>query len=108
MCTAYGVISEGKLVDQFTNEELKERMRPFIRVKVDDSAKAAEVIKSELEISDVEEHKGYIDIYEKLDQMIAINSALEANEINVGSISKQEGDCEDYFIKLMEGEKKDA
>lgn len=108
MCTAYGVISEGKLIDQFTSEELQQRMRPFIKIKVDDVSKAAEVVKSELEISDIREFGSYIEIYEKLEEMMAINSALEANGINVKSISKQEGDCEDYFIRLMEGEKKDA
>ena len=108
MCTAYGVISEGKLIDQFTSEELNQRMRPFIKVKVDDVPKAAEIVKSELQISEVKEYGTYIEIYEKLDEMISINSALESNGINVESISKQDGDYEDYFIKLMEGEKKDA
>ena len=108
MCTAYGVISEGKIVDQFTAEELQSRIRPFIQIKVDDVSKAAEIVKSEFEISDIKESGSYIEVYEKLDEMMAINSALEAGGINVKSISKQEGDCEDYFIKLMEGENKDA
>ncbi len=104
MCTAYGVISNGELISQVTEEELQNLVKPFVRIKTNNPEKAADLIKSELKISDIEIKSGYIYVYEGIDRLIEMNILLENNEIIVESISKQEGNYEDYFISLMEGD----
>lgn len=101
--TAYGVISEGVLTAQFTSEELGERVRPSIVITVDDPERAIGVLQNEAGIKDFEISENCIHIYEMLDNSSQINAMLEGNGIVVRSLSKQQGDYENYFIKLMEG-----
>lgn len=103
MSTAYGIISKGELVDQFTAEELKTRVRPSLRISVNDPEKAVQVLNENLGISDCEVLGNDIKIYENIDKVLEINSVLEENEIIIQSFGKIEGDYENYFIKLMEG-----
>lgn len=103
VCTSYGIISDGKLVSQITSDELNEKIRSFIELKVNDIDKSLELIKSNFEISDIEVSDGFIKIYEKLDEMMNISSLLEENDIIVSSVSKKQGDSEDYLIDLMGG-----
>ncbi len=101
--TAYGVISNGALVAQFTSEELKDKVKPSITLTVDNADTAVSVLENELGIKDFETDGNCLHIYEQLDNSAKINSALEASGVKVQSLSKQEGDYENYFIKLMEG-----
>ena len=108
MATAYGVIHNGVLVDQFTVEELASRVKPFVKVVVNNPEKAVSVLKESLEIENIEVSNNTIRIYDKIDKYLEINSVLEQNEIIVQSISKDDGDYEKYFIELMRGGNKNA
>ncbi len=103
--TAYGVISDGALIDQFTSEELREKVKPSIKIIVNDPEKAVDVLKNQLGINDLDCKDNCIYIYEQLDKLVEINNVMEKNEVIVQFLSKEEGDYENYFIKLMEGEK---
>lgn len=103
IATSYGIINNGVLVDQFTSEELKQRVRPCLRVTVNDAERAVAILKDCLEISDIEVEGNSLKIYEMLDKSVEINSALESNDIIIQFFSKEDGDYENYFIKLMEG-----
>lgn len=103
IATCYGVISEGKLVDQFTVEELSDRVKPCIKLTVNNPEKAVTVLKEKFGISDFEVEDNCIKIHEMLDKSVEINSALEEAEIIVQFLSRENGDYENYFIKLMEG-----
>ncbi len=102
--SSYGVIRDGKLVGQFTKEELEEKVRPSLKIKVNDVERAVEILKEkfseiELSVSDNE-----IVIYNNVDDFRDIANVLEESEIIIQSLSKSEGDYENYFISLMEGE----
>lgn len=101
--TAYGVISNGVLVAQFTSEELKEKVRPSVMVTVDDPERAVEILRGELGTTDFEVQENCIHIYDMLDKSAQINALLEAGGVTVQFLGRQEGDYENYFIKLMEG-----
>ena len=102
--TRYGVISEGKMVDEFTAEELSERVRDSLKLRVDEVDKSLIVIKEELGISDAKkDYSGNVLIYGATGREKEIKEALESREITVYSISAEEGDYEKYFIELMEG-----
>ena len=101
--TAYGVISEGAMTAQFTSEELKERVKPSLTITVDDPGKAVDILENAMGIKDFEVNENCIHIYEMLDKSSQINAVLEQNEVAVRSLSKEQGDYENYFIKLMEG-----
>lgn len=101
--TAYGVIGNGKLVAQFTSDELKEKVRPSIMVTVDDPEKAISILETELGTTDFSVGENCIHIYDMLDKSAQINALLEAGGVTVNFLGKQEGDYESYFIGLMEG-----
>ncbi len=103
IATSYGVINNGVLVDQFTAEELKQKVRPCLKITVNDPERAIAILKDCLDISDIELENNSIKVYEMLDKSVEINSALESNDIIVQFFSKEDGDYENYFIKLMEG-----
>ena len=106
MCTAYGVITQGKLTTQIRQEELKELVKPFINVEVDNLEEAKKVIELGFEGARIEIEGNNLHIYEISDKFMEINTVLIQNNISVRSISKQDGNYEDYFISLMEGEQK--
>lgn len=106
MCTAYGVITQGKLTTQIRQEELKELVKPFINVEVDNVEEAKKLIEQEFEGARIEIDESNLHIYEISDRFMEVNTALIQNNISVRSISKQDGNYEDYFISLMEGERK--
>ncbi|MDO4476431.1 MAG: ABC transporter ATP-binding protein [Clostridia bacterium] len=105
--SAYGVIKDGNLIAQFTKEELAQRVRPSLKVKVNDLEKSIKVLKekfSEIELDVIDDE---ILIYNMTEDFRAITNVLEEFEIIIQSLSKSEGDYENYFINLMEGEIKD-
>ena len=108
IATAYGVINNGVLVEQFSAEELREKVKPCLKITVNDPERAVSVLKENLGISDIEVQNNSIKVYEMLDKSMEINSVLEANDIIVQFLTKENGDYENYFIKLMEGGSKDA
>jgi len=101
--TAYGVISEGAMTAQFTSEELKERVKPSLTITVDDPGKTVDILENAVGIKDFEVNENCIHIYEMLDKSSQINAVLEQSGVVVHSLSKEQGDYENYFIKLMEG-----
>lgn len=102
MCTSYGVINEGKLVSQITNEELQQQVRSFTKLTVNNPEKAVEILNRELNISDLKTDGNVIYVYSSANQTGEINSSLSRNDIIVESISREEGNYEDYFINLMQ------
>ncbi len=106
--TSYGVISNGVLIEQFTAEELKNRVRDCLKITVNNPEKAVSVLKDTLGISDIQVEGNSIKVYEMLDKSVDINSILESNDIIVQFFEKETGDYENEFIKLMEGGTKNA
>lgn len=100
----YGVINNGKLVAEFSRDELQNLVRPCAKFTVNDPGKAVALLTEMMHISDFEVDDKTITIFEKLDQMSVYSSILSENDIIVESLLQEAGDYEGYFIKLMEGE----
>lgn len=105
MCTAYGVISEGKLVSQVTCDELNQLVGKRINLKVNDTEKTLEILDSKFGISNVKIYGNTICIYDDVEHLSDLSKTLEEEGIIIQSISKCEENYENYFINLMKGEK---
>jgi ABC-2 type transport system ATP-binding protein len=103
IATHYGVLKEGELIEQFSSEEIKSRIKSCIKVRVNDASRALEVIVQNLNIQDYKLEEKEIIIYDESADSRTINSELVKNDIVVESIAAENGDYEDYFIKLMGG-----
>jgi ABC-2 type transport system ATP-binding protein len=108
IATRYGVISKGKLVKEFYADDLKDLVRNKIKIKVNDAKTAVSLIKNQLNIKNCELKDDTIYVYDHLDESGKISSLLAKHDIIIESISKDSDDCEEFFIKLMEGEDQDA
>lgn len=108
LATRYGIINDGKLIEEFTEQELKERCRANLTIKVDDVQKAASILENIFKTKNFNIlNENSIELYDKIDNPGIINSELAKNDIVVNSISYKEADLEEYFMKAIGGKKND-
>ncbi|ADK13844.1 MULTISPECIES: ABC transporter ATP-binding protein [Clostridium] len=106
LATKYGVIHKGVLIDEFQAVELEERCKKCLTIVVNNSEKAAYILKNNINISNFKVFdEGKICIYDCLDIPEQINKELVENGILVSRICLEGNDIEGYFVKLMEGDK---
>ena len=104
LATTYGIISNGKLIEEITSEELAEKCRQYIDLKVDDTSRAVTLLERELGISDYEvlEDKK-IKVFSNLDNAGEVNSILSKSGVIVESISIKGENLEEYFMNKIGG-----
>ncbi|WOO38704.1 ATP-binding cassette domain-containing protein [Anaerocolumna sp. AGMB13020] len=103
----YGVINNGVMVTEFTNEELEQRCLGELEIKVDKTDEAVNIITGMLEkdaVKVLDEHT--IRVSKNLEKAGAINTELAKNGITVNSSSIVGQDLEAYFMQLMESTEK--
>lgn len=106
LATRYGIINDGVLIDEFTEQELVERCQSSLIVKVDDINKACEILKSELNTDKFSVlNENTLEIFDFVDSPGKVNSALSKNDVIVESISNKSVELEDYFMKVIGGNK---
>lgn len=104
LATRYGIINEGKLIDEFSAEELERRCSSALIIKVDDADKASEIIRTQLNSDNfkiVDEKT--IELYDFINEPGKVNSTLAKNDVIVETISKKQVDLEEYFMKAIGG-----
>lgn len=104
LATTYGIISNGKLIEEITAEELAEKCRQYIDLKVDDTSRAVTLLERELGISDYEvlEDKK-IKVFSNLENVGEVNSILSKSGVIVESISIKGQNLEEYFMNKIGG-----
>ena len=104
LADCYGIIHEGKLIDEFSVDELHKRCGKYIAINTDDNNAAVEVIKKngfkEVEIS----NDGIIRISERIDDIKLVVKALVAAELVPTYVSKSDISLEDYYLSVTGGE----
>ena len=104
LATTYGIISNGKLIEEITSEELAEKCRQYIDLKVDDTSRAVTLLERELGISDYEVlEDSNIKVFSNLDNVGEVNSLLSRSGIIVESISVKGENLEEYFMNKVGG-----
>lgn len=102
IATRYGIINSGKMIDEFSAEELGKRCRKNLRIMASDPDAAAAVLKKRgigLEVTT----SGGILIHDHLDEAGQINRILLNENIEVSAIIPGEEDLEEYFMNLIGG-----
>lgn len=104
LATTYGIISNGKLIEEITAKQLSEKCRQYIDLKVDDTARAVILLERELGISDYEVlEDSNIKVFSNLDNVGEVNSLLSRSGIIVDSISVKGENLEEYFMNKVGG-----
>ena len=105
LATCYGILNNGKLVEEITEEELSDRCRQYIDVSVDDISTTTTILEQDLNITDYEVLEGHkIKIFSNLDSIGIINSTLSKKGIIVDSIGLKGENLEEYFMSKVGGE----
>ncbi|MCW6074824.1 ATP-binding cassette domain-containing protein [Clostridium sporogenes] len=101
----YGFINDGKLIEEVTASELSNKCRMYLHLKISDSSDVSIILENELGIKDYEIFPdNIIRIYDEFDGE-KITLALAKHNIGAKEIMKMGESLEDYFTKLVGGEK---
>ena len=103
IATRYGVINNGVMVTEFTNEDLHLYCKGVLEIKVDDAEAAKKVVEEVIDpglIELIDQNTLYIT--DELDKAGIINMELAKNSILVHSSAVIGQDLEAYFMQLME------
>ena len=105
LANCYGFLKDGKIIEEISSDELNEKCRNHLLIKVDDCKKAAVILERVLDNNSYEVLPDrFIKIYNKLDEPKLINRALVENGVEVYSLERVGVNLEDYFVDLIGGE----
>ena len=100
IATCYGFISHGKILEEVTAQELKERCRKSLMVKVDKLEEAEKALK-QLNILDYKvSPNGEIQIYDNV-KIQDVMACLVGAGVNISAINSAEESVEDYYLNLI-------
>lgn len=103
VCNKYGFINNGKLVEEISSEELYNKCRKYLHLKVNNYAEASVILEKELGIKDYEVlQDNVIRIYDEFDSE-KITLSLAKHRIGVKEIVLMGESLEDYFTSLIGG-----
>lgn len=104
LATCYGIISNGKLIEEISAEALNEKCRQYIELKVDDTHRTVTLLEKDLQITNYEvlENK-LIKIFDHLDEVGKINSVISRGGIIVEKIGVTGENLEEYFVSRVGG-----
>lgn len=105
IATHYGIIKDGKLIQQISSDELANRRRDYLHIKVPNSEKAIVLLREHLQPEEFEIcADNEIHLYGVTDTG-AVNQILSNNGLNAQEIFLHEQDLEEYFLNLMGGDR---
>lgn len=102
--TIFGIMNKGKLIEEISLDELIEKSKMAIEIKVDNVEKCTWVLENILDINDYKVFNNkVINIYEKLDNPSNITKELAKNDILISHMVTKSEELEKYVVDLMEG-----
>ena len=103
IATRYGIIQQGRMVEQITAGELAQKCTDYLHLQADQPQKAAALLERELRLSRWEMRpEGEIRIYEAVDTK-AVGQVLTQAGIAVEEMGLHRQDLESYFLERMGG-----
>lgn len=103
LADSYGIIHEGKLLDEFSRDTLDERCGQYVTVKTDNNNAAVELIK-QLGYDGVSiDSEGFIRVEGATENSAEINKALVEKGVGVSEIYVKKISLEDYYLSITGG-----
>lgn len=98
IATHYGIIRQGKMIQEISAKEMDSRARVFVSIKTKDMNGAKAVLNKKYD--SVKEEEGYLRVYDVNDTEEIVEYLLKNNHI-VSEIKKNKIGLEEYYIELM-------
>jgi len=104
LATHYGIIHKGELLEQLSAEELNEKCRQYLHIKVDNPSKAATVIEKHFTAGNFEVMPdGSIRLFAYADLPGEVSKALTNEGLVIEQFMPMGEDLETYFTNLIGG-----
>lgn len=98
IATHYGIIRQGKMIQEITAKDMESRARVFVSIKTKDMSGAKNILKEKY--SNVREEEEYLRVYD-VDDTEEIVGYLYKNGHVINEIKKNRIGLEEYYIELM-------
>lgn len=98
IATHYGIIRQGKMVQELSAKDMESRARVFVSFKVTDKRSALDLLSKKY--SNVREEQEYVRVYDEEDVDGIVKYLLE-NDIVPSEIKQNKVGLEEYYIELM-------
>lgn len=99
IATHYGIIRQGKMIQELSAEEMDGRSQVFASIKTKDMQGAKIILKTKF--NNVSEAEGYLRVYDEDDTGSIVGHLLKNGHV-VSEISKNKVGLEEYYIELMQ------
>lgn len=101
IATVYGIINEGILVEEISAENMEKECQTYLKITVDNSNKAIEILKKELFVESYSVNENVILLFEKAELSGYINTLLVTQGIKVSELTLSKRGYEDFFIERI-------
>ena len=98
IATHYGIIRQGRTVQELTAKEMESRARVFVSIKTADTVGAKALLSAKF--STVREEDGYLRVYD-VEDTESIVAELLKNGHAVQEVKKNKVGLEEYYVELM-------
>lgn len=103
LATRFVIVNHGKKIDEFTKEELQERLQSYFEIKVDDTDRASQLLEIELNTTEFEvTAEGMIHIFDPNIEASDIADTFVKNNLKLSHLSRKSHNLEEMFINLTE------
>ena len=99
---AYGIIHEGRLLDEFTEDELLRRSEQYVLIRTDDDS-AAEAALRRAGLEAVSREQNGIYVRERLDETPVMAAAIVNAGVGLRELSVNAVSLEDYYLSVTGG-----
>ena len=104
MADTIGVINHGKLIEEVSMEQIREKNTEYIEFTTNDCKKAAFLLEKHLGVSNLRVMDDHIiRVYDPSVPQSSITKTLVMNDVVIESIHKKNSSLEDYFLSLLNG-----
>mgnify|MGYP002707603455 CR=1 FL=1 len=98
IATHYGIIRQGKLIQEISSRDMESRSRVFVSVRTSNLRGAEEILRKKF--GSIKREEETLRIYDVEDTEVIIHCLLE-NGISVSELKKNKIGLEEYYIELM-------
>lgn len=98
IATHYGIIRQGRMIQELSAEELEGRSRNFASIKTKDMEGARHLLSAKF--GNVREQDGYLQVYDVEDTEAVVKLLLKGGH-PVSEVKKNKVGLEEYYIELM-------
>ena len=104
LADSYGIIHEGRLIDEFTTDELNDRCGKYVTIRTDNDEQAVSLLRQMGYADAALDNDGVIRIENATENTILINKNLVNAGIGVKEITIKNISLEDYYLSVTGGE----